>query len=175
MKTQFNEDHIRQRFKCNMELAAAALSQLDFCCSPVSFKMLTGWVFEQTVQGCLRKEFEALDLKCDFSEQASIGGRAKADLLIDKAIAIEIKAKGLFHSNAASRYARYRASAAEKGYGYLYLTLDESYWKYQEAMVAALGQENTFCLRTAGDWKRLIEQIARVLAARVQEEQPIRA
>jgi hypothetical protein len=90
MTNQFSENSIRGQFESNLNAAKAALASLDFCCSEASFLGLTGWVFEQTVHGCLRKELEALGVRADFREQPSIGGRAKAHLLIGGVVAVEV-------------------------------------------------------------------------------------
>lgn len=98
------------KYESNLKIAKAALASLEFCCSEEpSFQGLSGWVFEQTVQDCLRKQLNALGIRAEIQEQATLAGRARADLLIGSAVAIEIKAKGLFDKNAASRYCRYHS------------------------------------------------------------------
>jgi hypothetical protein len=161
---KFDEKAILGQFESNLKTAKGSLASLEFCCSEEpSFQGLSGWIFEQTVQDCLRKELKALGIRAEIQEQASLGGRAAVDLLIGSAVAIEIKAKGLFDRNAASRYCKYRVAAEERGYCYLYLTLQESYLPYRKAMLEALGQENTFFLDTPGDWSRLVKRAIQLL------------
>lgn len=162
--TEFDEASIRGLFEEYHQVAIVALTGLDFCCSEKpSFQGLRGWVFEQTVQNCLRKELKALRILAEIKEQASLAGRARVDLLIGSTVALEIKAKGLFDSGAASRYLKYRLDAEKLGYTYLYLTLEESYLPYRKAMIEAVGEENAFFLDTHGDWGRLIKRITKLL------------
>jgi hypothetical protein len=160
---KFDEKNIQRLFDRNLETAKERLASLMFCSRGApSFKGLSGWVFEQTVQDCLRKELKALGIRAEIHEQVSLGGRAKADFLIGT-IAMEVKTSGLFDRNAANRYRRYRAAAEEKGYVYLYLTLHETWLPYRKAMLKALGQRNAFFLDTPGDWRRLIARTFNLL------------
>ena len=163
--SKINEKIIQRLFSHNLKTAQAKLAELKFCSvlNP-NFQGLNGWVFEQTIQDCIRKELRVLKIKTDIGEQESLGGRARADLLLGKKLAIEIKAGGLFDGNAASRYRKYRTWAAKKGYTYIYITLHESYQPYRNSMSKALGHENAFFLDTTGEWRRLTNRIVRLLA-----------
>jgi hypothetical protein len=109
------------------------------------------------IQTCLREEMKALDIRTEIREQVSLGGSARADLLVGM-VALEVKARGLFDGKAASRYRKYSVAATERGYAYLYLTLQENYRPYRQEMVKALGRQNAFFLDTPGDWSRLINR-----------------
>ncbi len=156
----FDENTILDLFECSLKAAAARLASLKVCCSEKpSFQGLNGWVFEQTIQYCLRKELRAQRIRAQIREQVSLGGRARADLAVGGAVAVEIKKGGLFDSKAASRYGRYRSAAERKGYSYLFLTLRETYTPYRHALVKRLGRGNAFFLDRRGEWHRLIRRI----------------
>ena len=160
---KFDEKAILKLFESNLKTAQTSLARLRFCCcKDPSFQGLSGWVFEQTVQYCLHKELKVSEVRAEICEQVSLGGRAKADLLIGT-VAVEIKARGLVDGDAASRYCGYKIAAEQKGYSYLYVTLQESYLPYRKAMIKGLGQQNTFFLNTAGDWSRLIKRVTHLL------------
>jgi len=85
-------------------MAESALARLPFCRSEKpSFKGLSGWVFEQTIHSCLLNELNGSGIHTKIEEQAKLGGRTTADLLIGASAAIEIKARGLFAPNAADK------------------------------------------------------------------------
>jgi hypothetical protein len=160
---KFDEKSIHRLFNLNLKNAKAKLASLKYCSRSVpSFQGLSGWVFEQTVQDCLRKELRALRIQAAIREQVSLGGKARADLLIGTLV-MEIKARGLFDENAADRYCKYKAAAEKKGYAYLYLTLQETYQPYKKAILNGLGRQNAFFLDTPGDWNRLIKRIVNLL------------
>ena len=163
---KFDEEAILGLFESNLKTAKASLASLGFCCCKApSFQGLSGWVFEQTVQDCLRKELKCLGIRAEIREQVSLGGRVKADLVVGP-LAVEIKARGLFDRNAASRYRSYRVAAEGKGYSYLYLTLQESHLPYRSAILKAVGRRNTFFLDMPGDWSRLMKRVVQLLTGR---------
>ena len=161
--TIFDESAIRNLFDSSLKAAKTRLASLKICCSDEpDFQGLSGWVFEQTIHYCLRKELQARNTRVNIREQESLGGRAKADLVIGP-VAMEIKKSGLFAGNAASRYCRYRVAAERKGCSYLYLTLEESYPPCRQAIVKGLGRQNAFFLDTQGEWRRVIKRLLKEL------------
>lgn len=155
----YDENKIAELYVKNLEQAKQKLSKLEvYCGKSPTFGGLTGWVFEQTIQYCICKEFRAKGIEPKIEEQISLGGRVKADLIVEK-IAIEIKAKGLFGSDDAERYGRYGKAARAYGYEYIFVTLSESYRPYQEAIIKSLGKGNTFFMSEAGDWNRFIRRL----------------
>src|SRR5689334_19076052 len=69
-----------------------------------NFSGLSGWVYEQTIQHCIRKELKEMGLVAKpVLEQVSLGGRTRVDLLIGNT-AIEIKTSGLFGLHEIERY-----------------------------------------------------------------------
>lgn len=101
---------IQERYHKALEDAEIRLSGIDVACGrPVNLKGLRGWVFEQTLRTCLEEELAKLGLAPTVQEQASIGGRARVDLLVGN-VAVEIKAAGFF-GDEGGRYSGYRRMA----------------------------------------------------------------
>ena len=123
-----------------------------------AFTGLAGWVFEQTVQHCLRRELAARGVSASMKEQVKLGRRGKADLLVGD-IALEIKLRGIFSQSAIDRYANYARLAHAEGRQYLYLTGGEGYRPYRQGVAAAVGPSNTFFLDTEGHWQRFIGRV----------------
>ena len=159
----FDEDTIRALFDSSLKDAKARLASLKICCSDEpKFNGLDGWLFEQTIQHCLRKELKERGLQPEIKEQVNLGGRARADLVVG-AVALEIKKSGLFQREAAGRYRKYRSAAGKKDYSYFYLTLHETYRPYREAVEKALGEQNAFFLDRPGEWQRFVKRIVEEL------------
>jgi hypothetical protein len=153
----FDGDKIFATFEKNLKQAKNHLSKLSiFCGRDASFAGLGGWVFEQTIQHCIRKELSAKLIKASVDEQVSLGGRAKADLLVGS-IAIEIKSGGLFGATDIDRYRKYRKAAKAKGYKYIFISREETYKPYRDAIIKALGKKNVFFLNKPGEWHRVID------------------
>lgn len=155
----FDEGQVRRLFDSSLEAAKLKLRTLEVCSSDdPAFRGLTGWVFEQTVVYCLRKEIEAESRRPEIRQQVSLGGRASADCAIGS-VAIEIKARGLFDRHAAARYHQYSLAARSKGYSYIYVTLGEKYAPYRSAIADAVGHNNAFFLDTEGQWEKFVQRI----------------
>jgi hypothetical protein len=170
---KFDEIDVKERFESNLEEAKDSLAKLQFCrCGRPSFRGLSGWVFEQTIHGCLLEELKLLNNPAEIEEQVGLGGRVTADLFVGKAVAIEVKAKGLFSGDAETRYGKCKTAAEGLGYFYLYLTLEENYRRYRESICAAVGCENAFFLDTSGDWMRFIERVVQLLKNHEQQDRP---
>ena len=160
---EFDVDTIRALFDSSLRDAKACLASLKVCSSDEpKFNGLDGWLFEQTIQYCLRKELKARGRQPEIKEQVNLGGRSRADLLVGRA-AIEIKKSGLFQREAANRYRKYRSTAEKKGYSYLYLTLRETYRPYREDVEKALGNQNAFFLDSPTEWQRFVKRIVKEL------------
>src|SRR5208337_2532068 len=160
----FDEKSIQNLFDSNLRKAKECLASLAFCCSASpSFGGLTGWVFEETIHHCLAKELSFLGTQAKIGSQEALEGRSKVDLVVGQRVAAEIKEKGLFDRNAADRYGRYMRSARTKGYSYLYLTREETYQPYREAIKKAVGRRNAFFLDRPGEWARFVQQIVKEL------------
>jgi hypothetical protein len=135
-----------------------------YCGTKPAFGQLTGWVYEQTIQHCIRRELKAHKIKAEITEHDNLRGRAKADLKVND-VAIEIKHSGLFGSEDADKYKEYmEAASAKKGWRYLFVTRRESYAPYRTGIANALGTENVFFLDTEGDWKRFMHRLEELLA-----------
>lgn len=155
----YTENQIDKLFRSNHHRAIRKLAQLPvYCGTGPDFGQLTGWVYEQTIQFCIRRELKARKVKAHIKEHVSLRGRAKADLKVNN-VAIEIKHSGLFGSGDAAKYRDYRKAASAKGWEYLYITRGESYRPYRTGIIKALGGKNVFFLDTNGDWKRFVRRL----------------
>ena len=156
---KFNEETIHALFEKSLKQAKKHLSNLPICSDfEIKFAGLNGWIFEQTVQHCIKKELKAHKLNPNVREQINLGGRTRADLMIDS-VAIEIKAKGLFGFEDVERYRKYKQAAKKKGFDYIFVTKSESHRPYRIGIISALGRKNTFFLDQQGDWERLIKTL----------------
>jgi hypothetical protein len=154
----YDETRIWKLYEKKRKQAATLLSSL-FGGHVPNLGTLHGWVFEQTIQYCLRKELHAGGIAADIREQIPLVGRAKADFGIE-CFAVEIKLAGLFGLGDAERYRRYRQAAEGKGFEYLFVSTTESVVAYRTAIVKALGEENVFFLDEPKDWGRFVARIA---------------
>ncbi len=159
----FNEAKIWQTYKQNLQQAKDKLAELEvFCNHAPRFAGLGGWIFEQTIQFCLRKELESLHIHVEFREQIPLIQRAKADLGVGN-LAIEIKSAGLFGKHEAERYGEYKKAAAAKGLEYLFVTSGESCDSYRQGIITAVGLDNVFFLDDPKDWGRLVARVVTAL------------
>jgi hypothetical protein len=70
----FTENKIYELYETNHRAAADKLKQIPvYCGNEPSFTGLNGWVFEQTIQYCIKKELKAKRIKTETIEQAQLG------------------------------------------------------------------------------------------------------
>lgn len=161
--TIYDKDQIDELYESNLTVAKQKLSEIKvFCGTEPSFSGLNGWVFEQTIQYCLRKELEARKVRAEIKEQVKLKSRVKVDIGIGKVV-IEIKQSGLFNSPDIDKYKRYRKFACDKGLEYLFVSGGESYQPYKDGVIKAIGQENAFFLDKDGEWERFISRLVRLV------------
>ena len=154
-----NFDSIQKLHNKNLKKAKRLLTKLKvWCGEEPNIGGLTGWVFEQTIQYCLTKEFKAKGIKSEITEQHSLGGRVKADLLIGK-VAIEVKSSGLFSLDEGEKYGRYKQAAVELGLKYLFVTQWEDSELYRKSIKSALGTKDVFFLNQPKEWPRLVNRL----------------
>ena len=159
----YTESQIDKLFVSNREEAVRKLSELQVHSGRrPTFTGLGGWVYEQTLHYCIKREMQRLKIKAAINEQVTFHSRVKADLTVGK-VAVEIKSRGLFDATSAAKYGTYSRAAKEKGYKYLFVTRQENYKPYQKAIRQELGRQNTFFLDVDGDWKRFIERLVELL------------
>ena len=159
-------------YDANLAKAETALSKLSISSgAKPTFNGLTGWVFEQTIRQCIRAELKARRLSPPILEQAGLGKRGKADLMVGN-VAIEIKLSGVFSQPAIARYARYAAEARATGVHYLYIAGGESYQNYRDDVAEAFGPDNVFFLDRPGQWARFTERLARLLITQASASRP---
>lgn len=157
--TVYTENQIEKLYDSSYTRAVDKLTQLPvYCGTKPAFGQLTGWVYEQTIQHCIRRELKARKVKAEITEHDNLRGRVKVDLKVNN-VAIEIKHSGLFSSDDAAKYREYRKAAGAKGWRYLYVTRGESYSPYRTGIAKALGSENVFFLDTKGDWNRFVRRL----------------
>ncbi len=160
---KYDEGMIEELYRQNLEHSRQLLASLSVAEGrEPNIRGLSGWVYEQTIQYCLREELQLRGLSPKIDEQVSIGGRAKIDLLVDK-IAIELKSKGAFSSNFSERYRKYRDNVEKKGWIYMYVTGRERYDKYRQMALSTFGKNRAFFLDNKGDWERFINEVDRTL------------
>lgn len=141
--------------------ARARLAQIEvYSGDPVSFGGFNGWVFEETVRFCLRRELDALGNQGRIESQVKLRGRVKVDLLVGGVVFVELKAGGLFGKADADKYAAYRALAEQANRGFLFLSVGETHPPYRAAIIEAVSAERAFFLDTPGDWARFVSQVA---------------
>ncbi len=161
----FNEYKIGELFNSNLSEAKELLSSLDiFCGNDINIKGLNGWVFEQTVQYCIRKELELLKIQAKYSEQEKIHKRgASVDLVINN-IAIEIKKSGLFCQADIAKYEKYKEYAIKQGFKeYLFISGVEEAKLYRAKMQEIIGLNNTFFLDIPNEWNRFMNRLIELL------------
>jgi hypothetical protein len=126
---------------------------------PTKIRGLSGWVFEQTVRSGIEAELKKKKIKCEISEQVSIGGRAKIDLVIGN-VALEIKVSG-FYDNIEEKYSEYRKRIEKKGLAYFYVTLYEDWLPNLKMAARVFGSKKVFVLSNPRDWKRLVSELVK--------------
>jgi hypothetical protein len=157
------EKQINDLYETNRAKAIGLLKKLDvYCRGKVNVTGLNGWVYEQTIQYCMREELNAKGIEDEISEQANIGGRARADLRIGRVV-VEVKAAGLFGRNDITKYGEHKRMAKSKGLSYLYVTRQEGYGPYRTGTVRELGKQNAFFLDEPGEWKRFMTRLVALL------------
>jgi hypothetical protein len=140
--------------KCNESNLKAAKEQLKkipvYCGHEPEFSGLTGWVFEQTIQHCIRQELDKMNLTAEIEEQVKLIGRAKIDLRIGNT-AIEIKTSGLFSKEDIAKYKKYQGEAKERGWRYIFLSIGET--TFRTGILEAMGKDNVVLLENYdGKW-----------------------
>jgi len=173
-KMIYDESSVNDFYEKNLEEAKCLLMSLPFCCGDQpSFSGLTGWVFEKTIQHCIRRELKEMKLEADIEEQACLLGRAKVDLRVGTT-AIEIKTSGLFSREDIFKYQKYKTEAEAKGWRYIFLSIGET--TFRQGIIEALGKENVVLLYeydgswspSNGEWQRLMEIVAEGVTAEKQ-------
>lgn len=176
--TIFDEQKIKELTDSQIKKSKEKLHELDvFCGREPELSGLNGWVFEQVIQYCLRKELEEKGLRnVIISEQYKLGSRAIIDFKIADKIVVEIKRSGIFYKKEQGsqyddrvKYRRYRDLANQQGFTYLYITAKEQTPKkgksenYKETTRMIFDRENTFFLDEPGDWERFVNRVIEVL------------
>jgi hypothetical protein len=160
---RFTQSQVWKVYEDNLGSAEKALKRLQvFSGRSPTFTGLTGWVFEQTIQYCLRSDLEARGLSFTIEEQAKLGARGKADLLLGR-VAIEVKLSGLFSEAGIATYRKYSKLAHKARLDYLYITGGERYKHYRDGVASAVGPQNVFFLDTPREWNRFVNRVVALL------------
>ena len=157
----FNVQDIERIYEENLALAVARLQDVPVARGrKPSFQGLNGWVYEQTIRSCLEDELQRQGLSLPIQDQQTLKGRAKVDLFVGNATAIEIKAGGVFGDDA-EKYKKYCAIARseEKKWTYLYVTRKESHKPYYEATKEVFGQDSAFFLNEENGWHDFVAAV----------------
>lgn len=162
--TEFKESQIKDLFQSNQSQAKELLTKLPiFCGEKGDFSGLRGWVFEKTIQYCIRRELKTQGVMVTLQEQINLGGRSRVDLIVGET-AIEIKLRGLFSGNSIARYRKCKALAKKQGYSdYICPTLGETYEPYRDGMIGVFGTESAFFLDAPGEWARFMNRLIQSL------------
>lgn len=150
--------NIETQYKKAKAEVIAKLESLSFTSSsPDKIRGLNGWVFEQIVLRSIKRDLKKAKIDCAISEQESIGGRARVDLLVGN-VAVEIKVSG-YMDNVEQKYTRYRRLIERKGWVYFYVTLYEGYDPYVKMAERIYGPNRFFILSQDEAWNRFSEQL----------------
>jgi hypothetical protein len=173
----YNESSVQRVYKLNFREAKKQLMQLPVYSGPVYYGYepevpgLMGWVFEQTIQHCIRRELEKMNLSAEIEEQVNITESAKIALQIGK-IAIEIKPDVLSSQDDIDKCKNDQSQAKERGWRYVFLSSGET--TFQAPLIETLGKDNVILLENyddgewkpnEGEWTRFIGIIADGLKA----------
>ncbi len=156
---KYHENLVDKLYQENLAAARTLLASLPVAegREPISTGV-SGWVYEQTIRYCLRQELMALGMSLEMKEQVPLYKRKKIDLLVGK-VAVEMKARGFFNSEAGPKYNECRINAERKGWVYCYLTRSESYPPYRVAAKYAFGPNRAFFMDTPKDWERFVKEV----------------
>jgi len=133
------------------------LKKLDiYCGNDIKISGLNGWVYEQTLQFCLKNELDMEGINIVIEEQYSLNSRIRVDLRIGKA-------KGMFSDDVIQRYTSYIDIANQRSLYYFYITGNESVERYRKRTIDIFGKERSFFLNVHGDWNRFIKELFKVI------------
>ncbi len=161
----YNESDIKILFDDNLKESKNLLKTLKvFCGNEPEFNGLKGWVFEKTIQYCIREELKKKNATYDIVEQFGLGGKRKVDLKIGN-ITLEIKTSGFYdkEKDILEKYEGIRTAAKANGASrYVIMSLKGSSTSHWNEIRKAIGKENTFCLffknePQKGEWERFID------------------
>ena len=158
--TRFNGQDIERIYEENLALAIISLQTMPVARGrKPSFQGLNGWIYEQTIRSCLEDELELLGLSWLIVDQKPLQGRARVDLFVGDATAIEIKAGGIFGDDA-EKYRKYCAIARnEKKWAYLYVTKRETHKPYYDATKEVFGLDSAFFLDEVNGWSDFVAAV----------------
>jgi hypothetical protein len=146
-------------YERNLRAAKRVLRNIPaFCGDDAQDKTLSGWVYEKTVQYCLRRELRAAGLELSISEQVSLLKRSRFDLQVGKVL-VEVKKSGLYNKDSLKRYRDYRRLAKSHGLHYLYLSGEEAHKPYRVGAAAVFGAKNIFILDRNAEWSRFVRRL----------------
>ncbi|MEI6579543.1 MAG: hypothetical protein ACOYMF_17955 [Bacteroidales bacterium] len=172
-----------EKYNANIDETKRKLKKLPFC-SPneIAFKGLTGWVFEQTFQKCLKEQLiDRQKKEYEFEEQIKLSAICKGDnkslgivdLMIKngkKKLMIELKFGGFYGKDDGERYKKYRNNikSIKDGsiYEYIYITGSETSPTYREKAKEAFEGANCFFFDEKAEidsWEKLIKRITEFL------------
>lgn len=154
----YNETTIQRVYEANFREAQRQLQNLPvYCGGEPNFPGLADWLFEQTIQHCIRRELEEMNLDAEIEEQVVAGG-AKFDLLIGNT-AIEVKTGRPFSEEDITECVNNQIEAKKRNWSYIFLNLYEN--AFRRGIIDALGKDNPVFLQNCnGEWERFIRIIA---------------
>ncbi|MEN6622134.1 MAG: hypothetical protein ABFD50_11360 [Smithella sp.] len=153
----YNENTIQRVYEANIREIQRQLQNLPvYCGGEPNFPGLAGWIFEQTIQHCLRRELEEMNLDVEIEEQI-ISEAANIDLLIGNT-AIDVNPGRPFSEEDISKYVNNQIEAKRRNWSYIFIILYEN--DSESTIVDALGKENTIFLQNHnGEWEHFVNTI----------------
>jgi hypothetical protein len=167
----YKDYEIIQNYEDNLEEAKTKLKSLSwYNGQEIKATGLNGWVFEETIQYCLKEEFLKLGKLYKIETQIKLGNRAVVDLGInnpanDLKVLIEIKLSGLFSPNGLAKYIKNKIIANKQGVEYLYITGYETCKPYKLNTQTEFGNDNSFFLNDGSslEWERFVNRIINII------------
>jgi hypothetical protein len=157
---KLNRKKIKECYELKLkELTALLMSEVyDFTNKP----SISGWVFEQVIYNCIKKELGNVDIQSQvklLDEKGKPLPFVNIDLKVDN-IFIELKAFGFIgkREDVFRKYNRYREKAEANGCQYFILSLkDTENWR----KATKKNLENVFFLDESKGWEQFIEALKR--------------
>lgn len=163
--TKYDNEKINEIFESNLNEVIECIKQLDiYQGNKIDIKGLKGWIFEQTIDKCIKNELSHHYIPYNINEQYKLMSRVYVDLKINEKILIEVKLSGFFNNKDGEKYKKYKEVAEKKNFNYLYLTQKETDKRYQNIAREVFGKENAFILNENNfEWERFINRIISLL------------
>lgn len=161
----YSSKKIKDKYDYNLIQAQNKLKELEiFCGEEPKFLGLNGWVFEKTIQSCIREEFRNQNIIANFTEQFPIESRKKVDLKINN-VCLDIKVSGLYDKKEIKKHEERRNIIKSQNMEYIFLTGQETHEPYEKGIISIFGNEYSFFLfnrQRENEWQRFIDKLVSI-------------